>query len=283
MRVRLHPTFLWLLLFVLLVGGVHAVAGAIIVFTFVVLHELSHSLAARAHGVHVHDITLLPIGGVARLSEMPEHPATEIRIAIAGPLFNFAVVGATYAILSTSGPFLTAGMTALLQLVLWVNLVLGVFNLIPAFPMDGGRVLRAYLASRVGYLEATFIAARVGRWFAALMAAASLATLLSPGMSWRWELLLIAVFIWVSGRREALAVAARHSARGLWDLLGFVEPGYGRGVRRPPPLPPDPPDVIDVEGHVRPGPETSAAEAFRRLAEEMDTHLNRGAGDRTHG
>ncbi len=278
-RIRVHPTFLWLLLILLVVSGrLDTVVWTLIVFGFVVLHEVSHGLVARAHGVPVHDITLLPIGGVARLGAMPEHPATEFNIAIAGPVLNFVLAGLAYLLLSLI-PGANAGVVGdLLAGVLTVNLALGTFNLLPAFPMDGGRLLRAYLATKRGYLEATRIAARVGRWIAAGLAAISIGTLFGPG-PWMWWLLFIAGFIYVSGKQEEMAVAARHALRGIWNLFGYAEPrdwpansrwndgAETRGRND---------DAIDVSGRIVDGWEdSSAADAFRKLAEEGRRYLGR--------
>ncbi len=277
-RIRVHPTFLWLLLIVLVTSRrLDTVVSVLIVFAFVVLHEVSHGLVARAHGIPVLDITLLPIGGVARLGAMPEHPATEFNIAIAGPLLNFVLAGGAYLALTWLPlPGEDGFVARLLQVVLAVNLALGTFNLLPAFPMDGGRLLRAYLATKRGYLEATRIAARVGRWIAAGLAAISIGTLFGPG-PWMWWLLLIAGFIYVSGKQEEMAVAARHAMSRLWDFFGYAEPG-GRtdaagpvGGTHPRD---DRDDVIDVSGRVVDGDaDTTAADAFRKLAEETERHL----------
>lgn len=294
-RIRLHPTFIWLLIILFLVGGPGSVAWVLLVFTFVVLHELSHSLVAKAHGVPVRDITLLPIGGVARLGAMPEEPRTEFMISIAGPALNFAIVGLVYLLamvtpwgLSTVEVVKVGGVAfysesrTLLGMILVINLVLGTFNLLPAFPMDGGRLFRAYLASKRGYLEATRIAARVGRWIAGGMVAVSIGTLLSPNMRWNPWLLLIAVFIYVSGKQEEMAVAARHAMRGFWRFFGHGQPAYDNspGSFEVPPShydddPGDRPGVIDVEGSVRDGAKVSAADAFRKLAEESESRLGR--------
>jgi len=280
-RIRIHPTFVWLLVFFFLLGGTGAVAWMVVVFTFVVLHELSHSLVAKAHGIPVLDITLLPIGGVARLGSMPEDSATEFKIAIAGPALNFVIAGVVYITLALSATVIGKSLAALLEMILLVNLALGIFNLLPAFPMDGGRLLRAYLATKRGYLEATYIAARIGRWIAAGMVVLSLVTLFRPDMRWNPWLILIAAFIYVSGKREEMAVAARHAARGLWGLFGFSEPAppYEPGGLEVPPHDdrpePDRGDVIDVEGEVRRDPDASAADAFRRLSQEIDSHLKR--------
>jgi len=280
-RIRIHPTFIWLLLFLLLVGGYQAVAWVVLVFTFVVLHELSHSLVARAHGIPVQDITLLPIGGVARLGAMPEHPGTELAITIAGPALNFAVAGVAYGLLVLTAPFVPGWLTDLFQKILVINLALGTFNLLPGFPMDGGRLLRAYLARTRGYVEATHIAARVGRWMAAAFVVFGLTRVFGGDFGGFW-LVLIAFFVYVSGKQEEMAVAARHATRGLWQLFGYGRPPHGAGPedigaasgeRRSEPRIHG--DVIDVEGKVRkpPGEDGSAAAAFRRLSEQIETHL----------
>ena len=292
--IRIHPSFLWLLLFLALVTGLETVAWILVVFAFVVLHELTHCLVARAHGIPVLDIMLLPIGGVARLGATPEiggvarpggtpeHPGVEFRIAIAGPLFNLAVAALAYVLLVSFGPVAPALLVVLLQAVLIVNLGLGIFNLLPAFPMDGGRVLRAFLTTRVGYLEATHRAARVGRWVAGLMAVVGVAAIFEPKIPVSpIMLLLVAGFVYVSGKQEEMAVAARHATSGLWRFFGFGEPmDGGRGGQAPPRggAPPDAQprgDVIDVEGRVRPKDDGSAASAFHQLSEDIESQLKR--------
>jgi len=285
--IRIHPSFLWLLLFLALVTGLETVAWILVVFLFVVLHELSHSLTARAHGIPVHDITLLPIGGVARMGMMPEDAATEFRIAIAGPLFNFTIAAVAFALLALLGPDpgrsgLMGALVFILEIILVVNLGLGIFNLLPAFPMDGGRVLRAFLTTRVGYLEATHRAARVGRWVAGLMAVVAVAAIFEPKIPVSpIMLLLVAGFVYVSGKQEEMAVAARHATSGLWRFFGFGEPmDGGRGGHAPPRAgaPPDAQprgDVIDVEGRVRPKDDGSAASAFDQLSEDIESQLKR--------
>ena len=281
-RIRIHPTFIWLLLFLLLVSAYQALAWIVLVFTFVVLHELSHSLVARAHGIPVQDITLLPIGGVARLGAMPEHAGTELAITIAGPVLNFVVAGVAYGILALTGSIIPGWLVGLFQKILVINLGLGTFNLLPGFPMDGGRLLRAYLARTRGYVQATHIAARVGRWMAAAFAIFGLTRVFGGDFGGLW-LVLIAFFVYVSGKQEEMAVAARHGARGLWQLFGCGRPTdgagpenirAGNGERRSEPRTGG--DVIDVEGEVRKPPDDgSAADAFRRLSEEIETHLKR--------
>lgn len=283
-RIRVHPTFFWLLLFLALVTGGQILPWLLVVFAFVVLHELSHCLVAKAHGIRVYDITLLPIGGVARMDVMPEDSATEFKIAIAGPLFNFVMVAISYVLLAALGP--DAGrstaltmLVSLLGMVLLANMVLGVFNLLPAFPMDGGRVLRAYLATKMGYLDATHVAARVGRWVAGAMVVAVLAALVNDRIPVSPWLLLVAAFIYISGKQEEMAVAVRHAERNFWRFFGFGEPGSPAGGQHTeqhdggPAGPRDRGDVIDIEGEVQTKDDDSAADAFRQLSEDIESRL----------
>jgi len=211
-RVRIHWLFIALLVYLLLFGGgLASVVLVTCVFGFVVLHELGHSLVARHYGVGVRDITLLPIGGVARLEGMAPSPRAELLIAIAGPLVNiaFALVLFPLAVLAGAGQVMLGAnvlgsLAFLLSALVSINLGLALFNLLPAFPMDGGRILRAWLTRRYGMVEATRKAARVGRWMAALMAVAGVVFL-------RPMLLLIAVFVYFAGSREEMAVRLRHA------------------------------------------------------------------------
>jgi Zn-dependent protease len=174
--VFLHPTFLLLLGYVgLTQGGIGAVLVVSSVFGCVLLHELGHALMARRLGIETEDITLYPIGGVARLQRMPRAPGAEVLIALAGPAvnvlialgltaaFDLGLVGATYG--AEDG---LLGMLAA-QLIT-INWVLALFNLIPAFPMDGGRVLRAFLSGWLGRGKATMLSAGIGRALAMLFA-----------------------------------------------------------------------------------------------------------------
>lgn len=281
--IRIHPTFLWLVLFVALTSGPVSAVWVVVLFAFVVLHELSHSLVARAHGVRVHDITLLGLGGMARMGQMPEDAATEFRIAIAGPLFNFAVAAIAYGlIIGVCEPLNvkpSSWLFILLVAVLEANLVLGIFNLLPAFPMDGGRVLRAYFTARVGFLEATHRAARVGRWVSGGMAIFGCSLIFNGAVFNGFILLLIAGYMYVAGKREEMMVAVQHAARGFGPMFGFGEPPPGAQSERGPranDAPPEPQthgDVIDVEGHVVPEDDGSAADAFRQLSEDVDAQL----------
>src|SRR4051812_10357831 len=171
----LHLTFFLLPLLILWASPEIGTAGqaaylfglVFAVFGCVVLHELGHALAARHYGIATRDITLYPIGGVARLERMSEKPWEEFWIAVAGPAVNVVIAGLLFSFLMFSSaidqviPLPPLGLDFLGHLML-INVVLVLFNLVPAFPMDGGRVLRAMLALRLGHLKATQIAVRVG-------------------------------------------------------------------------------------------------------------------------
>ncbi len=173
--VRIHFTFpLILLAFGLEAGirggwsdGARAVALVLAVFVCVVLHELGHSLQARRYGIQVRDIVLLPIGGIARAERIPENPKQEIVVAISGPLVNFALAAVFTIVLVARQTPLDYENDFLFSL-LAINIALGTFNLIPAFPMDGGRILRGVLATRMDYLRATRHAKNVGQIIAIL-------------------------------------------------------------------------------------------------------------------
>ena len=184
--IYVHWTFLLLLGFVAYQGWgddegsgpLHAAVMLVLLFTCVVLHELGHAQMARRFGVGTRDITLYPIGGVARLERMPEKPWEELCIAVAGPAVNVVIAAILLIplVLTVGGP---AGVTAeLFQFargsylidLLQANIFLVLFNMLPAFPMDGGRVLRALLVIPFGRLKATRIAATIGVIFAFLFA-----------------------------------------------------------------------------------------------------------------
>ena len=176
-EINIHITFLFLLIF-FLSGGIKWLVLTIGVFFFVTLHELCHSLVARHYGIEVSQITLLPIGGIASMSSMPKKPSQEFFISVAGPLFNLAVIVIFYLPLKSFlgpevlfyRPFSTATWPLTLAYLYWINLMLAIFNLIPAFPMDGGRVLRSLLAGRIGYARATKFAVGLGHLFAFVFA-----------------------------------------------------------------------------------------------------------------
>lgn len=218
--VYLHVTFLALLAWVGLQdaareGSLARGLGSALVyaslFACVLLHEFGHAMAARHYGIPTRDITLLPIGGVARLERLPDNPRHELVIAIAGPLVNVVLGGALAAFLVLSHQSLLPGESdpgfTVGQRLLLVNVSLVLFNLLPAFPMDGGRVLRALLAMTMNPVRATRIAAGVGRLMAVLFAGIALYF----GM---YMLLLIAVFVWLGAGGEARAMEAQATTGG---------------------------------------------------------------------
>jgi Zn-dependent protease/CBS domain-containing protein len=217
--VRIHLTFFLLLAFVAVVGwraggaplAIDQLIFIVLLFVCVVLHEFGHVFAARGYGIRTSDVTLLPIGGVASLERMPEKPAQEIVVALAGPAVNLVIAAVLIGLLGAS--FDLTQMTQLEQAtstlagrVAAANVMLCVFNLIPAFPMDGGRVLRALLAVQLGYTRATRVAATIGQALAFVFA---LVGLLGNPL-----LILIAVFIFLAASGEAGYVQAREYTRG---------------------------------------------------------------------
>ena len=222
-EVRIHVTFFILLAFVAiqgtgegqgLAGALDAVLFVSAMFGCVLLHEFGHVFAARGYGIRTPDITLLPIGGVARLERMPRKPAHELVVAVCGPLVNVAIAAGIWLVLGAQvvldpayqfekpGHFLE-------KLMLW-NLLMVVFNLIPAFPMDGGRVLRALLALAVDYGRATRWAASIGQGIALCVALWMLMTGTFHPM-----LLLIAFFIFMAAGQEAAMISQEEATRGL--------------------------------------------------------------------
>jgi len=211
--INIHITFLLLLVF-FLSGGIKWLALMIGVFCFVTLHEICHSLVARRYGIEVREITLLPIGGVASMTAMPEKPSQEFFISLAGPLFNIAVVAIFYyPMKSLLGPdvlfyrpFSTATWPLTTAYLYWINLMLAIFNLIPAFPMDGGRVLRALLARRIGYGKATKIAVNLGHIFALGFAYFGI-------VDFNIVLVAIAVFIYTAASNEGHQTDVKEALR----------------------------------------------------------------------
>lgn len=219
--VYVHATFLILVLWIGMLAwsasqSVSAVAVDIAfimaLFGCIVLHELGHALTARRYGIQTRDITLLPIGGVARLERMPEEPMHELLVALAGPAVNLVIALLLAAGLALSGTWESgAEMSALsgpfFQRLLVVNVAVVVFNLLPAFPMDGGRVLRALLATRLDYVAATQIAANTGQAMAFLFGLIGL--LVNP------FLIFIALFVWIGAAAEASMVQMKSALGGI--------------------------------------------------------------------
>lgn len=220
--VFMHATFILLLGWVALSAYLRersahaAIVGVLFmmaIFGTVLLHELGHALTARRFGIRTRDITLLPIGGLARLERMPEKPGQELLVALAGPAVNVGIAAALFALLSASGqtPLLAdsslIGAGPFFTRLLWVNVSLAIFNLIPAFPMDGGRALRAVLAFGGDYVRATRIAAKLGQGIALVLGLLGL--LFNPMLAF------IALFVWIGAAGEAAGVEAKASLQGL--------------------------------------------------------------------
>lgn len=214
-QLRIHVTFLLLigwLAFSYYTQAGSAVAAShvlfvLLLFVCVVLHEFGHAFAAKAFGINTPDITLLPIGGVARLERMPEEPKQELIIAVAGPLVNVVIAlglfiaGGWRASLEPE----TVERGALIPQLLTINILLVLFNLLPAFPMDGGRVLRALLATRLSYARATQIAALVGQGFAFAFG--------FIGLLWNPFLIFIALFVYIGASQEAALAQMKDVSR----------------------------------------------------------------------
>jgi Zn-dependent protease len=219
--IYIHVTFMLLIYFVgvsywnqqgTIAAVVFGVGFILSIFGCVVLHEYGHSLTARRYGIRTRSITLLPIGGIASLEKMPDDPRQEINVAIAGPAVNFVIALILYMYLGfrdVQGIAEEAGLTvdSFLYRLMIVNLFIGGFNLLPAFPMDGGRVLRAALAMRMDYDLATQKAARIGQYFAVAMGVF--------GMMYNPFLVFIAIFIWFGASMES-------SAGQLHSILGHA-------------------------------------------------------------
>ncbi|MDO8536052.1 MAG: site-2 protease family protein [Candidatus Omnitrophota bacterium] len=211
--INIHITFLFLLIF-FLSGGIKWLVLMIGVFCFVTLHEVCHSLMARYYGIEVREITLLPIGGVASMSSMPEKPSQEFFISIVGPLFNIAVIVIFYnPMKSLLGPEIlfyrplsTATWPLTFAYLYWINLMLAVFNLIPAFPMDGGRILRSILAGRIGYAKATKFAVILGHVFAIGFAYFGI-------VNANVVLIAIAIFIYMAASNEGRQVEIKEALK----------------------------------------------------------------------
>lgn len=218
-ELRIHVTFFLLLAWLGVVyynagGWAHLTGGLAFIlalFACVLLHELGHAVAARAFGIRTPDITLLPIGGLARLERMPEKPWQEIVVALAGPAVNVVIAGVVLLLLPRGYAFdpeaLASPTGAFLPKLALVNIVLVLFNLVPAFPMDGGRVFRATLALFLPYAQATRIAARLGQGLAFVFG--FLGLLYNP---W-W--VFIALFIFLGASSEASHAQMRDLSRHL--------------------------------------------------------------------
>jgi len=202
--IELHITFILLMaaIFILSYPQLYLFILIMFLFVFVVIHELSHSIVARHYKIKVRKIVLYPIGGVSEIEEIPEKPSIEWRMAIAGPLTSFAIGAVLFGLdqivlietpSTAFAPALNTAGSLMLDLAV-LNFFLGAFNLIPAFPMDGGRILRAFLAERMNFSDATKYAAFIGRFFGILMAI--------TGIFYNLWLIIIGVFIYIGASEE---------------------------------------------------------------------------------
>ena len=301
-QVRVHWLFLALVAFLMLMaarkpGGdpLGILLLIVALFGVVFLHELGHSLVARHYGIRVLDITFWPLGGMARMTEIPEDSKIEGLIALAGPAVNFALAFLAlpfwiWARLSTGGEVspLAETVGTASGVFLFINLMLGGFNLLPAFPMDGGRVLRAVLGRNGDWLGATERAVQVGKLFAFAMFVGGFVLGLGPMIS------LIGVFVWFAGSRELMAVRLRHAPQptgfgGLGGLQNLFEAARraqaeAQGARPPsatdnqgpvftvPPPPQAPRAGAEAPAH-RPTPEVPPKLGHGRLTDEEIARL----------
>lgn len=256
--IRLH--WLFIALVAILVGSTARpwqwmLLDITLLFGVVVLHELGHCLVARRFGIRVLDITLWPLGGMARMSEIPESSKVEGLVAIAGPGVNFVLAPIALLVYLASGgspialgmfdlgaPIAESWITHSAGKLFAINFALGVFNLLPAFPMDGGRVLRALFGLKWDWMRATELAVKVGRFFAVALMAIAVAFMviarspfagLGPG--------LIGLFVWWAGTRELWAMRVRHgripfgpmAGRPMPDAFGAAFSGRGPFANAP--------------------------------------------------
>jgi Zn-dependent protease/predicted transcriptional regulator len=219
--VYVHATFILLLIWIAAMHwmtehNIAAMVGGVVfmlaLFGSVLLHEFGHALTARAYGIGTRDITLLPIGGVSRIEKMPDKPEQELVVAVAGPAVNIVISIILFIFLALANTWVPLGKLAvtqgsLVERVLLANIMLVIFNLLPAFPMDGGRALRSLLACFMNYGKATRVAAGVGQVFALVFGFMGL--FLNP------LLLLIAVFVWFGASQEATATLVKLSFAGI--------------------------------------------------------------------
>jgi Zn-dependent protease len=219
--VRVHATFL---VVVVWIGLIHwnegqsltavgeGVGFLLVLFGCVVLHEFGHALTAARYGIRTRDITLLPIGGLARLERMPDVPIQELWVALAGPAVNVVIAILLFGWLQVSNAWQSidqVGVTtgAFAQRVMLANVFLAGFNLLPAFPMDGGRALRALLATRMEYTRATQRAAMIGQGMAILFG--------FIGLQGNPILIFIALFVWIGAGQEASMAQMKSALAGI--------------------------------------------------------------------
>ena len=212
-----------LVLFVLDFGSFSfGLACALVLAVSITLHELGHALTARAFGYQTRDITLSLLGGCASLIGMPRKASQEFLTALAGPLVSFALAGAGWAAVRYL-PIENDWLLGVLAYVFWMNVILGGFNLLPGFPMDGGRIFRSVLRIFTTRVKATYAAMVVGRVFAVLLALRGLHSIFTRG-PWGFISLLIAWMIWKEGWREYVQSVQEDRWGSPWEFSARVSP-----------------------------------------------------------
>ncbi len=223
-RLAVHASFFLLLAYVAYIGwneggwpGLWWGVGTLFAFfTCVVLHELGHSFTAMHFGIRVRRILLMPIGGMAEFESIPREPRRELLMTLAGPAVNFVIAGILIVAVGVPDGWpwgdydFAANAEGFLQLLLSWNLLMGLFNLLPVFPMDGGRILRALLATRLPYVRATYWAANVGKVLAVVAGAVALLYFHRPLTA------ILFAFIFSAGETEYRAVVRRESLAWTW-------------------------------------------------------------------
>lgn len=237
--IYVHYTFVLLLIWIFLSRGAKndwatsliSVFFTLIIFGVVTLHEYGHALTARHFGISTRDITLWPFGGVATLQSLPQTPRQEVLVALAGPAVNFVLALATYLFTDfVFIPHLAANFIPIVRIYgaetlywfMWSNIVLMAFNLIPAFPMDGGRVLRGFLSKKYDFLTATDKAVSIGRACAIIMAI--------YGAGYNHMLIVIAIFIWWSGSQELNQAIMLERMRRVKEGTASLADLFGLGL-----------------------------------------------------
>lgn len=234
--VRVHVTFFVLLAWIAwsgfeaegtTQGAIQGLVLIVLLFGIVVLHELGHALAARRFGIATRDITLLPIGGIARIEKMPDNPRQELLVAVAGPAVNLVLAVVIGVALLALGHPIAGDVTqlGLLSQLFWINISLALFNMVPAFPMDGGRALRAILAMRMDSVRATELAANLGKATAFVFGLV--------GLFYSPILLFIAVFVWLGANAEVGMARVEGALAGLTVEAAMISEFHTVSARAP--------------------------------------------------
>jgi Zn-dependent protease len=244
-RLALHASFFLLLAYYAfngwseggLVGMCWRVGMIVLFFVCVVLHELGHSLTARRYGVRVQRILLTPIGGMAEFDRIPRQPSAELLITLAGPAVNFLIAALLLPVVW--GPLFSDAEVASFSLpglgveLLVANVIMGGFNLLPVFPMDGGRILRALLAMKLPYLRATYWAAMIGKILSAVLAGIAFLYLHWPMAG------ILFVFIFFAGDAEYRVLLRREREAQYWAELAKRVSAAEKAA-----APPEPPFIV---------------------------------------